>query len=528
MRKRRDSRFTSDAWESKRADGSTDTFAARSVDIATPIGSSYLRSVTGISRSTHQRAWDWFHKIGEVHYAITRGEKIAGYAEISAHKLNADGSIGDKYPPTSLQGKVATMLQSPYGGRRGFVERFFEMMKVPGDCYLIRTRDAAGNQTGYDWLSSSELDISNMAVGDRVVRGPTGNIRRILVPKSSASDAQFADIRPDDFIGRVWRPGGQYIEVADSPMRALDTECELLYLLTIGLKGKLTNRMALNGMMILAKEITDVHTSAPKADGDVFHSNKVLNDLLNGMRYAVRNPEEAESAMPIVMQANSSGTGLKPAEMVAMVTSDRQIYETDIKQRDELLTRIIMGLDVQPQHVRGQGDSNHWSAWAVSDDERRVSIQPDIETMCWALTRLVLAAELQKAGRGAAEIEKSVLWYDLTAANVKTNLAEDSRQMRDRKLVGDEAARRMSGLEETDAPTDEELARMIGQDTGNPWLALYGLPIHDKIDWDKAAEFMGKKSGPQQESAGDPPESSPGKGAPDRPKGTATPIKRAS
>jgi hypothetical protein len=193
-----------------------------------------------------------------------------------------------------------------------------------------------------------------------------------------------------------------------------------------------------------------------------------------------------------------------------------------------MVTRLLHGLDVQPQQVRGMGESNHWSSWAVSDDERRVSIQPDIETMCWALTRLVLHAELTAAGQNPTEIARTVVWYDLTDANVKTNLAEDSRQMRDRELVGEEAARRMSGLEETDAPDVADRIRMAGQKTGNPYLALFGLDLPKEFDWDEVERFMGKKSGPDGQGDADPSESGPSKGAPDKPKATATPIKKAS
>lgn len=527
---RRRNRMQSDHLTVSRGNGRSDNFALDPIDISTADGRAKLYTVANLSREAHQRAWTWFRSIGEVHYAITRGEKVAGYAELSAHELNADGSIGKKKGPSSKAARIVEMLQSPFGGKRGFVERYFEMMKIPGDTYLIRTRDKQGNHTGYDWLSSAEIDLEGIdfTIDRRNARELTHPLKRILVPKAGNVAAQIALIDPKDFLGRVWRPGGQYIGVSDSPMIALDMECELLHLLTISLKGKLTNRLALNGMMILSKDIQDVHSGAPSADGETFHANKVLNALLNSMTYAVSNPTEPSSAMPIVLQANAS-TNLKPSEMVAMVTTDHKIDETDMKLRDELIQRIIMGLDVQPQHVRGLGDASHWSAWAVSDDERRISIGPDVEAMCWALTRLVLNAELAEAGISANEIAKTVIWYDLTKANVKTNLAEDSRQMRDRFLVGAEGARRMSGIDETDAPTDEDVIRMIGTKIGNPYMATFGLPGADKLDWDKVSEFMGKGNGPDAESDADPSEASPGKGAPDKPKSSSpTPIKKAS
>lgn len=499
--------------------GRVEAFAAAAVDVATPEGQLYLRSTVGIGKNRHERSWQWVDRIGEVHYAIHRGARVAGYTKLAAHNVNADGTLGPKIQ-RGLAADIVDMLQSPYGGIRGFVERFFLMMKVPGDAYLIRTRDSAGNPNGYDWLSASEIDTTGLtSAGNKepIVRAGQA-VKRITLPNST-DGALSVPIRAEDFIGRVWRPSGRYIEMADSPMRALDVECELLHILTVGMKSKLLNRLTLNGLLYLPKGIADVRSSAPTGEAGTMHHDKVLDDILRAMTHAVTDPDDPRSAMPIVISGNDD-----LADKIKLITTDREVFKTDMEMRKELIDRLLMGLDVQPQHVRGLGNSNHWSAWAVSDDERRVSIQPDIETMCWALTRLVLNAEMKSQGRRPGEINKVVIWYDMTGANVKTNLAEDSRQMRDRNLVGEEGARRMSGIDEADAPDDNDRARMIGLDTGNPYLALYGLPIHDTIDWDKVAAFMGKKNGPDQQSAGEPPQSSPGKGAPAKPKSNAKPA----
>lgn len=526
-RSRKTNRFTASSWDQPRANGAQDVFAAAPIDMATPGGRKYARSVVKVSKDRHENSWKWLDRIGEVHYAIHRGAKVAGYAKLYAHKLNPDGTIGERIKSGGAADFVAA-IQSPTGGVRGLVERFFLMMKVPGDTYLIRTRDSEGNATGYDFLSASELDLSGAGSPgetERVVPNGTINkpIRRITLPNSSEGVLGY-EIKPEDFLGRVWRPAGRYLEMPDSPMRALDLECELLHTLTLGMRAKLLNRLTLNGVMILDKSVTTARSAAPSPEPGQFHQNPVLNDFINAMVYAVTEPDDPQAAMPILLQTSGA---VAPKDVLEIVTTDRTIDQTDMELRKELIDRIIMGLDVQPQHVRGMGESNHWSAWAVSDDERRVSIQPDIEVMCWALTRLVLNPALNAMGRTRG-VENTVIWYDLTDANVKTNLAEDSRQMRDRMLIGEEPARRMSGLAETDAPDDADLVRMVGQATGNPYLALFGLPVWDEIDWDKVAEFMGKKPGPQQDSAADPSETSPSKGAPDKPKGTATPIRKAS
>ena len=93
---------------------------------------------------------------------------------------------------------------------------------------------------------------------------------------------------------------------------------------------------------------------------------------------------------------------------------------------------------------------------------------------------------------------------------MKTNIAEDARQLHDRIVVSSKAARRMSGVEETDAPTEEEYVRQLGVAAGDPYLATFGLSIADKIDWEKVS--VQPKTGPDAKSPADKPKVSSGTG----------------
>ena len=191
----------------------------------------------------------------------------------------------------------------------------------------------------------------------------------------------------------MWRPSARFVEVADSPMFALDTNCELLHLLTIGLRGKLLSRLSLNGILFVPSEMQEIQSTgaANATAGDKRTVTSRLTDrLITAATYNVLNYANAESAVPIVV----SGPGVH-GEALRWIMQDSQLYETDMRLRQELIDRILQGLDVTPSAVKGQGDQNHWGAWAAEDDERRVNIQPDLETMCWALTRMILHAEMQ-------------------------------------------------------------------------------------------------------------------------------------
>lgn len=493
----------------------TDELSTQPIDLTNPIDTRYVRTVTAMTRHRSQRGWQWYREIGEIHYGISRNAKVAGYTTLRVVKRNPDGSPGEVIKG-GVENEILQMLQSPYGGVRGFVERFFTLMKIPGDAYLIRCRDEEGDVEGYDWLSADEIERatlgeSGLGIDIDPVFDPKETFNRILVPNYEGNGQMLTvPVQARDFVGRVWRPSGQFVALADSPMRALDASCEILHLLTTNIRAKLLSRFALNGIFFVPSEISNIRAGTPTGKAnEQFHDNTVLDRLIAAATWAVQNHEQPEAAVPIFM----TGPG-QYADMIKHITYDRQIWEVDMKLRGELIDRILTGLDNSPSSVQGSQGSNHWSAWTASDEERRVNIQPDIETMCWALTRLVLWNEMQARGMKPGKITNAMIWYDMSQASAKTNLAEDSRQMRDRLLIADDAARRMSGISETDKPSDEEYVRMVGIKTDDPYLATFGLPIAKNIDWAKVGS---KKTGPSADSPASESRVGPGVGDPGSP-----------
>lgn len=510
----------------RRADKVVDSeFSTKAIDLTRPSDATYLRTVTATTRFRSMRGWQWYRDIGEIHYAVSRGAKVAGYTTLKVVKRNADGTPGAEITG-GVEAQILSLLASPYGGQRGLVERFFTLMKIPGDAYLIRCRDDDGEIEGYDWLSADEIDRAGLGdVGLGNDRDPVFRanepINRIILPASDGNAMQLViPIEARDFIGRVWRPAGQYVAVADSPMRSLDMTCELLDLLTKNIRAKLMSRFALNGVFFVPSEIATIRSGEPSGkDAPQFHDNSVLDRLIAAATWAVQNHEQPEAAVPIFM----TGPG-QYGDMIRHITTDREIMEVDMKLRAELLDRILMGLDTQKSSVTGSQDSNHWSAWSSTDEERRVNIQPDIETMCWALTRMVLWREMEARGMTAGRIANCMVWYDMSGASAKTNLSEDARQARDRMLVGDSATRRLTGIPETDKPSDEEYVRMVGVKTQDPYLATFGLDIAKKIDWDKVKTAT--KPGPNPETDADEAKVGPGVGAPGSPDDNETDTPR--
>lgn len=487
-----------------RSDGREELTAAQAFDlVAHPVQTSLLRNVIASGKTSATQPMKWYKQIGEIHFGINRGAKIAGYANITARNRRKDGQPG-RAVTTGLAAEVAARFESPYGGQRGLIERFFTLMKVPGDMYMIRIRD--GNEiVGYDVVGAAELDLSTLPnVDARNITNPEGPIRRIVLPFSREIQSDiFTEIEPRDFLGRIWRPAIQYVQLADSPLAALDTQCEILHLLTLGLKGKLLSRLALNGILYWPSEVSDIRSGSP--DGtktDAVNENQAFARLIQAATWAISNFEDPKSALPIF----ASGPA-QYADAIKHIILDREIYETDMKLRAEMIDRILVGLDIQKQQTEGEGAETRPQSFATSDDEIRVNVKPDVETFMWAASRLALNREFAEANIAPSTASKYMLWYDLSDANTFINSAEDARQALDRLGIDYEAFRRHTGFKPEDAPKGDELIRMTGLKMNDPYLATFKLPGSEDIDWDKVGSM---KKGPNEGTPADKPEASPG------------------
>jgi hypothetical protein len=503
----------------KRQGNDDAVFAAAPIDLTKPDDAKYAATIIQMSKAKSRTAWNWYELLGEIHYGVSRSAKVGGYAELGVYKLEKNGEIG-KLVTTGVPGEIGSQLYSPYGGQRGLIERFLTLMKIPADSFLIQMMNGE-EPDGYDFVSAEELRVTDPTA---LLDGKSGtSIERITMPaKSRWAETETTErIAAAEFVGRVWRPSSRFVDMPDSPMQAVDSLCDMLNLLTVGLRSKLMSRLASNGIMYIPNEVNDAKSAAPAGQPGEFHNNKVLNTLIEAAVYSARNPSAPEASMPIFM----TGPGVH-ADQFKHIVMDQQLYETDLHLRNELIDRILTGLDVQPSQVKGHQTANHWSAWSASEDELRVSVRPDLETLCWALTRLVLWKQLQERNFTQGRIQNYVIWFDMSRAQSHQNIAEDARQLSDRLLISGSTTRQSSGFEERDALTGDEYIRAVGVKMDVPYLALWKTPEAAGVDWEKVVP---KKTGPSADSSAQPSSVQQGKGNPgsnnpaDR--GTKTPAR---
>jgi hypothetical protein len=67
------------------------TAAAASVNLREPKDRDYLGAVMSDSRAIARQCWRHYNRLGEVHYAVERSARVAGYADFIIQRKNDEG-----------------------------------------------------------------------------------------------------------------------------------------------------------------------------------------------------------------------------------------------------------------------------------------------------------------------------------------------------------------------------------------------------------------------------------------------------
>jgi hypothetical protein len=490
------------------------------VNLADRSDANYLQSTVAFGQRAGRDSWKWYDEIGEVHYAISRTARIAGYAEFQAVRFAPDGTVEETID-RGMPAEIAQSFYSPYGGTRGLIERYYTLLKVPGDMYLIEMDD------GYHLASPDELDVQSFAWWSSQ-RGDIKKLRLITVPGSYGAavggtgrnnQPEFVkELKDEQMIGRIWSPSKRHVDVPESALHALETECSALRDLTLSIKAQLRSRFALAGLLVLPPGMS--MATGAKGRGRIAGQipEPTVDLIVAAMTRNVENLESAQALLPIILRAAHPDDGKK----IEHIILDRKVFETDLQLRQELIGRILQSLDSNQDSVKGGSEQSHWGAWAASDEERRIAVGPDMESLCWAASRRIMQKKLPDKYPKKGNIG---FWFDLSRAASRSNMQEDARQAWDRVLVSDSAARRMSSIPDADAPSAEERVRAAGRLVRNPKLMLYGTPEYDTIDWEDVRQHN-RATGPTSDSPADEPEAGPGEGDPGSPDDRETDVPR--
>lgn len=494
----------------------TTTLAAESANLRNQRDKDRLSGILLRSRVTGESAWKWFSRIGEVHFALTRAAKIAGYAKISGCRLNPQGQV-ESLIDDGLVAETIKGVYSRFGGLRGLIERYFLQQKIAAESHLIRWVEGR-SQDGYMFAASKELnDGKTNSAGLMIAEAAKSiDLKITTMPNVANLNRAFEkSIAQKDYLGRVWTPSPEWLDMPESPLGALDRQCDMLDTMTRNMHASMKSRFAIAGIMYFSDKVREAYAGAK-----VNQNQSVLKILYDLMKLNLETSEDTAdvtSILPILMMGAA-----EPDKVMEHLTIDRAILETDLKLRGELIDRILFGLDINAPSTKGNEETSHWGAWQNSADELRLAVIPELDGFCWTVDRLILRPEIK--AKGDAQLKRDMdagkigVTFELDEASVRANRAADARELRKQGLIKGLSAVKAGGFTDADILDGAEYIRWIGVTLRIPKLAAFGTSEYNSIDWMDPA-ITPAKTGPKT-APGDDEKSAPGEGDPGSPDDT--------
>lgn len=330
---------------------------------------------------------------------------------------------------------------------------------VPGEGYIVAEADAdEGGDDRWFVVSGQQVRLS----GDRIV------IRRSLL--HGGGDMVF---RPGiDLLLRVWTPHPANTDEPDSPTRSAIPDLREIELLRKREYAELDSRLAGAGLLPLPQGI-----DFPRGPNDPAGIEGFQAMLQRAMATSLTDRASAEALVPIMFTA--------PAEFldkIKQVTFWSELSNQLLPLREAAVKSLAQGLDIPPEILLGQADSNHWTAWQTGEDAITTQIVPVLARIADALTTGYLRTALEQMG---FDPDAYTYAFDTSPLTARPNRTTDALAYHDNLLLSDEAAVVAGAFRDDQMPTQKERLRRLAEKAAfaNPTLLvdptireLIGLP----------------------------------------------------
>jgi len=381
-----------------------------------------------------REAWYYFDAIGELRGPLVWIANAVSQAELHATALDPDTGL-----PTgpSEDPRASAVAAQAFGGpaqRAGLLRLVALCWQVCGEAWIIiqPRPNVRGKPQPDKWLVLS---------GNKVQA--KGTEWQYTDPFTGA----LVTLTTSDRLIRVWCPHPDDQAKADSAVRPALPICREIEKASQNIAARLDSRIATNGIAVLADELS--------ASGEDF-----MAQLMNTAELGLQNPGQASSQVPLAF--NAPGELIANGGAFAHFDLNTQFDASVVELRTAGLDRLASTLDMPKDVAAGtQGESNHWSAWLVSEDTYKIFIKPllqavgDAVTEYWFRPALVVMGETEEQ---AAQVE---IGWDTTAIVARPDDRETLESLYDKILISDEYMLTENGVSLDAMPSDEERTRRV-------------------------------------------------------------------
>lgn len=451
------------------------TAAATLVDIQTAEGRTAFSKRRASQQGWQEEAWLYADAIGEISYAFTVVANALSRVRLYTAEIIDPAAPPSAADPDSQTGQasieVMDRLSSAFGGVPGLLRDAAMNLQVTGECLLVQ-------QPANPFANPPKPESWDIRSVDEMHVGTEG--RWVIIPREDGDKTSAIQLPKNAFVARIWRPHPRFSDSSTSSVRPVLDLCAELMLLNKTFRSTARSRLnsgllylpdglsvaasgdpdTLSGMENSTGDPDDTGVEFPTAAfdaGEQADTDEFEEALLEAMMEPIADEESASAVVPLIVRGPAD-----LGEKIRLIQFERTFDPQLADRSDKVLDRIMQGLDVPKEVVKGLSSLKFSTAQIVDIQLYQAHVEPLALLICDALTTVYLRPALRSLGLPEEEIAKHVVWYDPSEVTTRPNRAEDADKGFDNHLLSGAAWRRAHNYTDDDAPTSTELAvRML-------------------------------------------------------------------
>lgn len=375
-------------------------------------------------------AWRLYDIIGELRFAANWVGSACSRVRIYVADVDKNGRIQQE----TSDPKVAAISDTLFGGPSSKSEllRLAGInLTVAGDFFIVgRGGKEADDPDKWFVVSCSEL------------RRWQGNIAYVY-PNGEREYLNSSN----DLVIRVWTPHPRRGLWADSPTRAALPMLWEIERLTRYVFAQIDSRLVSAGLMAVPKEVS--FPDDDSEDGGVITGAEALTaKLLRTGSASLKGEGTAAGVVPTFVEMPMEALG-----KLQLIQFTSELSRQALELRQEAVRRFALAMDMAPEILLGTGESSHWSAWHVGAENVKVHIEPLMTRICEAITLMYLAPALKALKK---DPDRYTFAYDVAPLVVRPQRLQDTLNLQEKGIVGNEAVLIAGDYKLSDAPSPAE------------------------------------------------------------------------
>lgn len=384
-------------------------------------------------------AWRHFDICGELRFATNWMANAISRCRLYVSELDKYGRPEAETKDDAVQVLAETMFGGPT--LKAEAQRALgAQLYLTGESFIIAEE-----------VANASKDIWYICSTSEVHRNGTN---AVLVDRSHMYGGGQHEMRNGrDLMMRVWTPHPRRYDAADSSVRAVLPILREIEGLTKKVFAQIDSRLAGAGMLFLPQEL-----DFPKTDKDPPGATGLTALLLRNMAAALNDQSSSAALVPVIVQI--------AGELIDKIKW--QTFETPFQAETgqkllDAIRRLATGLDIPPEVLLGQGDTNHWSAWQIEESTIKIQVEPLLVRICDALTNGYLKPALKIIGK---DPEAFVVWYDTAPLAIRPNRQADAITLYGLApdMISAEEVRAAGDWGESAAPNKKEYEKRLALD----------------------------------------------------------------